>query len=156
MRRPLHAVALIAEVPSVLIVRKDMPFNDLKEFVEYAKKNQDKWAMARPERVRHPSRLRRAGTAIGRPHHPCPVRGTGPAMTDLPAGRIDYICGILATAKPQINGGTVKAIAFDEQTRSPVLPNVPTTVEPGVPTSKPIPGTRSSCPRARRRPSSRS
>ena len=61
-----------------------------------------------------------------------PYRGTGPAMQDLQAGRIDYLCEIVTTAKAQIDGNTVKAIALMNSTRSPALPNVPTTVEQGV------------------------
>jgi tripartite-type tricarboxylate transporter receptor subunit TctC len=60
-----------------------------------------------------------------------PFRGTGPAMQDLLGGRIDFICDILNTAKPQIDGGTVKAIAIMTKERSPALPNVPTGLEQG-------------------------
>ena len=157
-KRPLYnaaadftPVALIAEVPTVLIVRKDLPVSNLKEFVEYAKKNQDKMSYGS------------AGTGSAT-HLACvvmdaimgthithiPYRGTGPAMGDLQAGRIDYLCEIVTTAKAQIDGGTVKAIALMNKTRSPALPNVPTTVEQGVATPRPIRGTRSSCPRTRR------
>jgi len=139
-KRPLYnaatdftPVALIAEVPTVLIVRKDLPVSNLKEFVAYAKKNQDKMSFGSAG----------AGSAT---HLACvvmdavmgthvthvPYRGTGPAMSDLQAGRIDYLCEILTTAKAQIDGGTVKAIALMNKTRSPVLPDVPTTVEQGV------------------------
>jgi tripartite-type tricarboxylate transporter receptor subunit TctC len=62
-----------------------------------------------------------------------PYRGTGPAMGDLQAGRIDYLCDILTTAKAQIDGGTVKALALMAQARSPALPNVPTALEQGLP-----------------------
>ena len=73
-----------------------------------------------------------------------PYRGTGPAMGDLQAGRIDYLCDIVTTAKAQIDGGTVKAIALMNKTRSPALPNVPTTVEQGVANAEAYAGTRSS------------
>jgi tripartite-type tricarboxylate transporter receptor subunit TctC len=62
-----------------------------------------------------------------------PYRGTGPAMQDLQGGRIDYLCEIISTAKPQIDGGTVKGIAMMTKERSKVLPNVPTGIEQGVP-----------------------
>ena len=62
-----------------------------------------------------------------------PYRGTGPAMQDLQGGRIDYLCEIVSTAKPQIDGGTVKGIAMMTKERSKVLPNVPTGIEQGVP-----------------------
>ena len=61
-----------------------------------------------------------------------PYRGTGPAMQDLQGGRIDYLCEIMSTAKPQIDGGTVKAIAMMTKDRSPALPNVPTATEQGL------------------------
>src|SRR5205823_6423708 len=60
-----------------------------------------------------------------------PYRGTGPAMQDLLGGRIDFICDIVNTAKPQIEGGTVKPIAMMTKERSPALPNVPTGLEQG-------------------------
>jgi tripartite-type tricarboxylate transporter receptor subunit TctC len=60
-----------------------------------------------------------------------PYRGTGPAMQDLTGGRIDYLCEIIASAKPQIDGGTVKGLAIMTKERSPVLPNLPTTLEQG-------------------------
>ena len=47
-----------------------------------------------------------------------PYRGANPAMQDLASGRVDYLCDIVTTAKPQIDGGTVKAIAVLNDTRS--------------------------------------
>ena len=124
-KRPLYnasadftPVALIAEVPTVLIVRKDLPVNNLKEFIEYAKKNQDKMSYGSAG----------AGSAT---HLACIVLDA--AMGDLQAGRIDYICDVVTTAKAQIDGGTVKAIALMNNVRSPALPNVPTALEQGVP-----------------------
>ena len=60
-----------------------------------------------------------------------PYRGSGPAMQDLLAGRIDYICEQISTAVPQIKGGTVKAIATMGLSRSGVLPDLPTATEQG-------------------------
>ena len=85
-----------------------------------------------------------------------PYRGTGPAMQDLQGGRIDYLCEIVSTAKPQIDGGTVKPIAIMTKERSKALPNVPTGLEQGTRTWRRTPGTRCSCPRARPPMSSRS
>ena len=62
-----------------------------------------------------------------------PYRGTDPAMQDLQGGRIDYLCEVIGTAKPQIDGGTVKAIAIMTKERSKALPNVPTALEQGIP-----------------------
>jgi tripartite-type tricarboxylate transporter receptor subunit TctC len=140
-KRPLYnaaadftPVALIAEIPTVLIVRKDLPVNNLKEFVEYGKKNQDKmsYGSAGTGSATHLACIVLDG-AMGTHVTHVPYRGTGPAMSDLQAGRIDYLCDIVTTAKPQIDGGTVKAIAMMNRTRSPALPNVPTAQEQGVP-----------------------
>ncbi len=60
-----------------------------------------------------------------------PYKGTGPAMQDLQGGRIDFLCEIVSTAKPQIDGGTVKAIAIMTKDRSAALPNLPTAEEQG-------------------------
>jgi len=132
--RDFTPVALVAEVPIVLITRKDLPVNNLQEFIAYAKANQKKMQFGSAG----------AGSAthlgcvllnylIGVDITHVPYRGTGPAMQDLQGGRIDYLCEIVSTAKPQIDGGTVKAIAIMTKERSPALPNVPTGLEQGVP-----------------------
>jgi len=125
-------VALIAEVPIVLIVRKDLPVKDFKEFVAYAKANQGKmqFGSAGAGSATHLGCVV-LNSALGiNPTH-VPYRGTGPAMQDLVAGRIDYLCEIISTAKPQIDGDKVKALAILTKERSPVLPNLPTALEQG-------------------------
>jgi tripartite-type tricarboxylate transporter receptor subunit TctC len=140
-KRPLYnasadftPVALIAEVPAVLIVRKDLPVNNLKEFIEYAKKNQNKmsYGSAGAGSATHLACIV-LDAVMGTHITHVPYRGTSPAMSDLQAGRIDYLCDIVTTAKAQIDGGTVKAIALMNNARSPALPNVPTALEQGVP-----------------------
>jgi tripartite-type tricarboxylate transporter receptor subunit TctC len=139
-KRPLyHAatdftpVVLIAEVPIVLIARKDLPVANLKEFADYAKKNQEKmgYGSAGTGSAAHLACVV-LDAAMGTHVTHVPYRGTGPAMTDLQGGRIDYLCDIITTAKPQIDGGSVKALALMNRARSPALPNVPTTVEQGM------------------------
>jgi len=125
-------VALIAETPFVLIVRKDLPANNLKEFIAYAKENQAKMSFgsAGPGSATHLGCVV-ANTAMGTDITHVPYRGTGPAMQDLIGGRIDFLCDFVNTAKPQIEGGTVKAIAMMTKERSSALPNVPTGIEQG-------------------------
>jgi tripartite-type tricarboxylate transporter receptor subunit TctC len=126
-------VALIAEVPIVLITRKDLAVSNLKEFVEYTKKNADKmqFGSAGAGSATHLGCVV-LNSAMGANITHVPYRGTGPAMQDLQGGRIDYLCEIMSTAKPQIDGGTVKAIAMLTKERSPALPNVPTAIEQGL------------------------
>jgi tripartite-type tricarboxylate transporter receptor subunit TctC len=125
-------VALMAEVPIILTVRKDLPANNFREFVTYAKANPAKMLFGSAG----------AGSAthlgcvllnyiIGTDITHVPYRGTGPAMQDLHAGRIDFLCEIITTAKPQVDGGTVKALAIFHKERSPALPNLPTALEQG-------------------------
>ena len=120
-------VALIAEVPIVLITRKDLPANNLKEFIAYAKANQAKmqYGSAGAGSATHLGCVL-LNYLIGTDITHVPYRGTGPAMQDLQGGRIDFLCEIITTAKPQIDGGTVKALAILTKERSPALPNLPT------------------------------
>jgi tripartite-type tricarboxylate transporter receptor subunit TctC len=125
-------VALIAETPIALITRKDLPPNNFKEFVAYAKANQAKmqYGSAGAGSATHLGCVV-LNYVIGVDITHVPYRGTGPAMQDLAGGRIDYLCDIIATAKPQIDAGTVKGLAIMTKERAAVLPNLPTTVEQG-------------------------
>jgi tripartite-type tricarboxylate transporter receptor subunit TctC len=138
-KRPLYnpatdfaPVALIAETPVVVITRKDLPPNNFKEFVAYAKANQ---ASMRYGSAGAGSAVHIACTvlnhAIGADITHVPYRGTGPAMQDLTGGRLDYMCDFITTAKPQIDGGTVKGVAILTKERSGVLPNLATALEQG-------------------------
>ncbi len=125
-------VALIAETPIVLIVRKDLAVNNLREFIAYAKANQEKmsYGSAGAGSATHLACVV-VNSVIGTDITHIPYRGTGPAMQDLLGGRIDFLCDLVNTAKPQIEGGTVKPIAIMTKERSPALPNVPTGLEQG-------------------------
>jgi tripartite-type tricarboxylate transporter receptor subunit TctC len=126
-------VALIADVPLVLITRKDLPASNLKEFIAYAKANQAKmqYGSGGAGTSAHIGCVMLNG-AIGVDITHIPYRGGGPAMVDLTAGRIDYICNIISTAAPAVQGNTVKAIATLSRERSPVLPDLPTAHEQGL------------------------
>jgi tripartite-type tricarboxylate transporter receptor subunit TctC len=139
-KRPLYnaaadftPVGLIAEVPIALIVRNDLPAGNLTEFIAYARKNQDRmsYGSAGAGSATHLACVV-LDAAMGTHITHIPYRGTGPAMSDLQAGRIDYLCEIITTAKPQIDGGAVKAIALMGKARSPALPSLPTTAEQGL------------------------
>ena len=126
-------VALIAEVPIVLIARKSLPVNNLKEFVAYAKENHAKMQFG-------------SGGAGAASHLGCvvlnsamgtnithvPYKGGVLAMQDVIAGRMDFECEIMTTVKSHIDAGDVKALAILSETRSPVEPNLPTAVEQGL------------------------
>src|ERR1700676_1998144 len=125
-------VALIVEAPLVLVARKDMPVKDMKEFVAYAKANKEKMQYASAgtgSAIHLGCALMNMVTGLDIVH--VPYRGANPAMQDLMSGRVDYLCDIITTAKPQIDSGAVKAIAILTRERSPVLPAVPTAIEQG-------------------------
>ena len=125
-------VALMVEAPLVLVARKDLPVQNMKEFVAYAKANREKMQFASAgtgSAIHLGCALVNMVTGLDIVH--VPYRGANPAMQDLMSGRVDYLCDIITTAKPQIDGGAVKAIAILTKQRSPVLPNVPTAIEQG-------------------------
>lgn len=126
-------IALLADVPIALIARKDFPASNLKDFVAYAKANEKKmtYGSAGAGSATHLGCVV-ANMVMGTDIVHVPYKGTGPAMQDLQGGRIDFMCEIVSTAKPQIDGGTVKAIAIMTKDRSPALPNLPTAEEQGV------------------------
>jgi tripartite-type tricarboxylate transporter receptor subunit TctC len=125
-------VVLIANVPLVLEARKSLPVTDFREFVAYTKAHQAQMQYAA------------AGAAgqlgcvlfnylVGVNVTDVPYGGTAPALEDLEAGRVDYLCDITTTAKPPIDAGSVKGLAIFDQHRSAALPQVPTAAEEGVP-----------------------
>jgi tripartite-type tricarboxylate transporter receptor subunit TctC len=126
-------VAMIADQPLLLVVRKDLPVSNLQEFIAYARANQTK--------MQHGSAGVGSAThlgclvfnaAIGVDITHIPYKGGAPAMTDLIAGRIDYWCPFSTTAMPQIKGDTVKPIALLSLQRLDVLPDLPTAHEQGL------------------------
>jgi tripartite-type tricarboxylate transporter receptor subunit TctC len=126
------SVALMVEAPLVLIARKDLPVKDMKEFVAYGKANKDKMQYASAgtgSAIHLGCALVNMVTGLDIVH--VPYRGANPAMQDLMGGRVDYLCDIITTAKPQVDVGTVKPIAILTKERSKVLPNVPTAIEQG-------------------------
>ena len=126
-------MALLAQVPILLTVRKDLPANNLQEFVAYAKANQGKMQFGSAG----------AGSAT---HLGCvllnylmgtnivhiPFKGTGPAMAELQAGRIDFMCEVMSTAKSHVEAGAIRALTIMNETRSPALPNIPSSAEQGM------------------------
>lgn len=125
-------VALVVEAPLVLVARKDFPAKDMKEFVAYTKANESKMQFGSAgtgSAIHLGCVLMNSVTGLSVVH--VPYRGANPAMQDLMSGRIDYLCDIVTTAKPQIDGGSVRPIAILTKERSPVLPNVPTAIEQG-------------------------
>jgi tripartite-type tricarboxylate transporter receptor subunit TctC len=126
-------VALIFDVPQVLIARKDFPADNLEAFIAYARANQStmQFGSSGAGGTGHLG-CTLLNTAIGINVTHIPYRGGGPAMQDLIAGRIDYQCALANIALPQIEARNVKAIAMLSTERSPIMPAVASAHEQGL------------------------
>ncbi len=126
-------VGLVTESPRILLTRKDLPVNNMQEFVKYVKANHAKMQFGS------------AGVGSGT-HLPCellnsvmgvkvthvPFKGAGPVMQELIAGRIDYFCDTIQTGAVQAKAGTVKGLAVMSPKRVPIIPDLATTGEQGL------------------------
>ncbi len=127
-------IGLVTDVPMTLVARKDFPPKDLKELIAYVKANKDK--------------VTYANAGLGAASHLCgmlfmsaiqtelttvPYKGTGPAMTDLLGGQVDFMCDQTTNTTSQIKGEKIKAYAVTTKTRVSSLPNLPTMHEAGMP-----------------------
>src|SRR6202035_4188289 len=126
-------VVLIADQPTVLVARKDLPVGDLREFIAYAKGNQGamQFGSAGAGSTGHVDcALLNARMGVNIPH--VPYRGGGPAMQDLIAGRFDYFCTLAPTVMQQIEANLVTPLAVLTRDRSPMLPNLASAHEQGL------------------------
>src|SRR5262245_33289284 len=127
-------VALVAETPAVLITRKQLPPDNLQQFIAYTKANQGKmqYGSAGGGSASHLACVLLNST-IGVKLTHVPYRGGPQAMQDMIGGRIDYWCPLAASAIPQIESKTVKAIAMLSKKRAPLLPTLASADEQGLP-----------------------
>src|SRR5262245_8538163 len=132
--KDLDPVALLPANPQLIVAKKDVPANDLKELVEWVRANQSKVS---------------AGTAgAGSASHVggvyfqnftktrftfVPYRGSGPAMLDLVSGTIDLMCDQSTNSLPQVRSNSVKAFAVTSPKRLASAPDIPTVDEAGLP-----------------------
>jgi tripartite-type tricarboxylate transporter receptor subunit TctC len=129
----LAPAVLIADQPTVLVARKDLPVDDLPAFIAYARQNQRamQFGSAGAGSTGHVDcALLNATIGVDIAH--VPYRGGGPAMQDLIAGRIDYFCTLSGTVASQIESKLVKPIAILSRERSPMLPDLATAQEQGL------------------------
>jgi tripartite-type tricarboxylate transporter receptor subunit TctC len=127
-------IGLTAEYPELLVVRKDFPANNLREFVAYAKSNASKLNVGHAGlgSVSYVGCLL-LNAAIGIRPTMVPFTGTAPVLNAMLGGQIDYECDPLLGTLSQVQAGTVKALAIAAKKRSPMLPDVPTSYEQGLP-----------------------
>ena len=126
-------IGLVTEVPMTLVARANFEPKDLKGLLDYVKTNKDK--------------VTYANAGIGAASHLCgilfmsaaetqvttvPYKGTGPAMTDLLGGQVDFMCDQTTNTTNQIKAGKIKAYATTTAKRLAALPDVPTAEEGGL------------------------
>lgn len=128
-------VSLLALVPNILVAGpKQSDVKSVKDLIAKAKQNPDKLTYAS---AGNGTSIHLAGasftslTGVKMLH--VPYRGSGPAVTDLLGGQVDFMFDSITSARPHIEAGKLRAIAITTKTRSPSLPDVPTVAEAGVP-----------------------
>ena len=127
-------IGLMAATPIVIIAKKAFPANNLQEFVDYVKKNQDKVveAHAGVGSVSHTT-CTLLQSIMGTKTARVAYRGTAPTLNDLVAGHVDFGCDQIVNVAPHIQGGTIKAFGIATAERSAAMKDVPTTREGGLP-----------------------
>ncbi len=128
-------ISLLADVPNILVTqatRKDV--NSVKDVMEQAKTNPGKYTYAS---AGVGTSIHLAGalfTYLGKLDmlH-VPYKGSGPAVSDLLGGQVDYMFDSITSAKPHVDAGKLKALAITTTKRSASLPDVPTVAESGLP-----------------------
>ncbi len=132
--RDFVPVGLAYTSSKLLVTRKDLPVNGLQEFIAYTRKHQGamQFGSAGAGSTGHISCVL-LNSALGVTVVHVPYRGAGPAMQDLVAGRLDYICDSTSTVLPQVAEKTIKPIAVLSLHRVPTIPDVATADEQGLP-----------------------
>jgi tripartite-type tricarboxylate transporter receptor subunit TctC len=133
-QKDFEPIGLTAEYPELLVVRKDFPASNLKEFVAYAKANASKLNVGHAGlgSVSYIGCLL-LNSAIGIKPTLVPFTGTAPVLNAMLGGQIDYECDPVLGTLSQVQAGSVKALAIAARKRSPMLPDVPTSYEQGFP-----------------------
>jgi tripartite-type tricarboxylate transporter receptor subunit TctC len=127
-------IALLPRNPYLIVAQKNLPPNNLREFMAYLKANPGKVNMGHPGVGTGPHLLAiQVANLAGSTMNYVPYRGSGPAMTDLIAGQIDLMVDQVQTSSGQIRGGTIKAYAIAAPARTSSAPDVPTVDEAGAP-----------------------
>ena len=127
-------ITVVGSVPNVVIVRKELPVNSLKELVDYVKANPGKVTFGSQGNgaTPHLTGMMFQGMTDTRMVH-VPYRGENLVLNDMIGGHVDVFFGNIAAGGPPFRDGRVKILALADTRRSPVLPEIPTTAEAGLP-----------------------
>jgi len=127
-------IGMVAGLPVVIVGKKDFPPGDLKQFATYVRANADKLNMAHAGvgSITHFTCLL-LNSILGVKPTLVPFNGAAPAITALIAGQVDYMCNVAPDVVQPLRSGLFKAYAIGTSRRSPVLADVPTSEEAGLP-----------------------
>jgi len=131
--RDFRHVALLVQVPNVLVVNNDLPVKNISGFIAYAKANPGKldFASGSTGSTGHlAGELFKQMTGTYMVH--IPYKGSAPAMLDLVSGRVQLMFDNLASALPNIQAGKVRALAVTTLKRTSFLKDIPTLDESGL------------------------
>jgi tripartite-type tricarboxylate transporter receptor subunit TctC len=127
-------IAMLAEYPFLVVVNNDLPARSIKELVAYLKANPGKvdYASAGNGTGQHlAAELFKMMTGTDMSH--VAYRGAQPAYQDVISGRVPVFFDNMSTAMSLAQGGKVRALAITSKARSPLMPDIPTVEEAGVP-----------------------
>jgi tripartite-type tricarboxylate transporter receptor subunit TctC len=127
-------ITLLATLPLIMTVNADMPAGSVKEFVELAQRKPGGFSFASSGNGGAPhmaGELFREIAGIDLVH--VPYKGSGPAVVDLVAGRVQVMFDAAPSLLPHIQSGRLRPLAAASPQRNPLLPNVPTFAEAGYP-----------------------
>jgi tripartite-type tricarboxylate transporter receptor subunit TctC len=132
-------ITMLAKIPNVLVVRKELPAATLKELIDYGRANPGKLSYA-SQGVGSTAHLSAAQLEVraGIKMVHVPYRGAQPALTDVVAGHVDMFFDTLATSVPLYRDNKVKLMGVADLKRADVVPEVPTMSEAGLPGFKSI------------------
>ena len=131
--RDFEPIGITVHAPAVIVARKDLPANNLREFIAYMKDNGERVKMAHGGigSSSHMACMLFASAAGVKPTFVA-YRGVNLAINDLLGGHVDFYCEQAVSVAEQIAAGTLKAYAVSSAERLAVLPAVPTARESGL------------------------
>jgi tripartite-type tricarboxylate transporter receptor subunit TctC len=133
-QKDFTAIAPFASVPNILVVNPKLPVKTVSELIAHTKNKPNSLFLgsAGSGTTNHLSgELFKSMTGSSFTH--VPYKGSGPAMADLLANQVQLMFDNLPGSLPHVKSGAVRALAVTSAKRSPVLPEVPTMAEAGVP-----------------------
>lgn len=128
------AITEIGDAPNILLVKTSLPVKTIGDLIALARKEPGQLAYGTAGNGTSPHLAGELLKYMAKINIvPVPYKGGAPALADLVAGQIPMTFNNIPESIGQIRAGTVRAVAVTTATRSPVLPDVPTVAEEGVP-----------------------